>query len=649
MIRDWFKSREAVDIGAALADQFARAAGPAAKLPDAGERGEKAKAAQDHALQEILRRVDEEISGLRLNFYKRAKFANAFKWKLLENGIDGETADHASRTLLVHLAMSGTALAQEPRESAAATEPTDQPVVGSARQLLAQGNKCVARGAYADAVPIYEDLLRLDPRHATAHNNLGAALCKLCSFKDAETHFRKAISIEPNFPDAQSNLGNLLRWKGENTESENWLRRALKLNPRFVDARVNLGLTLAFMNRSRDAKGQFEKALKLDPRNADALCGLAFVAKTEGRFDEADALFKRALEIHPKLSRAWAAQVGLRRMTVADGAWLDGAEEVATSGIGAYDEAELRFAMGKYCDDVGNFKRAFENYKRANDLLKPIVEPYDRVAHTAFVDDLIRLYPPGAFATGERVAPGAAGTFASAKPVFVVGMPRSGTSLTEQIIASHPSAMGAGELEFWSEAMRAHGGTMRQGSRLDEPTRKKLADSYLRVLESYSPDALRIVDKAPVNADHLGLIHSIFPNARIIYMQRDPIDTCLSCYFQHFSLAMGFATDLSDLAHYYREHRRLVAHWRRVLPPGTILDVPYEKLVADQEGWTRRILKFIDLDWDERCLNFQETSRTVVTVSFWQVRQKIYKNSVQRWRNYEKFIRPLLSLRNLDG
>ena len=232
------------------------------------------------------------------------------------------------------------------------------------------------------------------------------------------------------------------------------------------------------------------------------------------------------------------------------------------------------------------------------------------------------------------------------KPVFVVGMPRSGTSLTEQIISSHPSAMGAGELAFWADAVHEHEALVKEGS-LDDSNRKKLVEAYLRVLEARSGDAPRIVDKAPVNSDYLGVIHSAFPDARIIYMQRDPIDTCLSCYFQKFVVSLNFTMDLSDLADYYRQHRRLMTHWRAVLPPGTMLDVPYEELVADQEGWTRKILDFLGLEWDERVLNFHETKREVATASFWQVRQKIYKNSVQRWRNYEKFIGPLRDLKGL--
>jgi hypothetical protein len=227
----------------------------------------------------------------------------------------------------------------------------------------------------------------------------------------------------------------------------------------------------------------------------------------------------------------------------------------------------------------------------------------------------------------------------------VVGMMRSGTSLTEQIIAAHPAAKGAGELSFWNQAVQERSSDIRQGL-LAETARKQLAQAYLRALASQGGDARRIIDKAPINSDYLGIIHSVFPNARFIYMRRDPVDTCLSCYFQKFSIALNFTMDLQDLAHYYKEHRRLMAHWRAVLPPGTILDVPYEELISDQEGWSRKILDFVGLDWDPRCLDFHLIDRPVATASYWQVRQKIYKGSVQRWRNYESFIKPLLALRN---
>jgi hypothetical protein len=179
----------------------------------------------------------------------------------------------------------------------------------------------------------------------------------------------------------------------------------------------------------------------------------------------------------------------------------------------------------------------------------------------------------------------------------------------------------------------------------DEALRRKLAQGYLQALATHAGNAKRrVVDMSPLNSDHLGLIHSVFPQARVIHVQRDPVDTCLSCYFQELPPALNFTMDLADLAHYYREHHRLVAHWRASLPAGTLLDVPYEALIADQEGWTRRILDFLGLEWDVRCLNFQDTDRPVLTASYWQVRQKLYERSVGRWRNYRKFVGPLQSV-----
>jgi hypothetical protein len=228
--------------------------------------------------------------------------------------------------------------------------------------------------------------------------------------------------------------------------------------------------------------------------------------------------------------------------------------------------------------------------------------------------------------------------------LFVVGMPRSGTSLIEQIIASHPAACGAGELGFWDAAARRHGAGLP-----DEALRRRLGGDYLKVLTGHSASASRVVDKATVNADYLGMIHAVFPRARIINLRRDPVDTCLSCYFQQFPSALSYTMDLGDLAHYYREHQRLMDHWRAVLPPGTLLDVPYAEVTAHQETWTRRILEFAGLPWDERCLEFHTNTRAVATASVWQVRQKMYSTSVGRWRNYEKFLGPLKSLRDVAG
>jgi hypothetical protein len=252
-----------------------------------------------------------------------------------------------------------------------------------------------------------------------------------------------------------------------------------------------------------------------------------------------------------------------------------------------------------------------------------------------------------------------AGVSESELPVFVVGMPRSGTSLIEQILASHPQAHGVGELNFWEEAsetlasgLRAPAGA-RPGARgaalavrlaYDTSGFAQLARRYLTRLSTHSGGALRVIDKMPGNFLYAGLIHAVFPRARIIHVQRQPLDTCLSMYFQNFFHLHPYAADLEALAHYYRQYLRVTEHWRTLLPAASLLEVPYEALIADQEHWTRRLLDFVGLSWDPRCLDFHETERVVITASRWQVRQKINAGSVGRWRNYERHLGPLTQL-----
>jgi hypothetical protein len=392
-------------------------------------------------------------------------------------------------------------------------------------------------------------------------------------------------------------------------------------------------MSCLLLGRLADARECYEKVLRVAPHSTQALVGIGQIEALEGRFTEAEAAYRRALEIDPRASYALAALVWLRKMTPADSEWVKRAEEVAGGDLMAVNEASLRFAIGKYYDDVGEYGRAFRSYQRANELNKQRTAPYDREDRTRFVTDVVRVF------TREALTAACDGASDSARPVLVVGMPRSGTSLVEQIIASHPQAWGAGELDFWQIAARGHARDVP-----DEPRRRRLAEDYLKVLTRHSAGALRVVDKTPANSDYLGLIHAVFPRAHIIHMQRDPIDTCLSCYFHQFPPAVNYSLELADLAHYYREHRRLMDHWRSVLPANAFLEVPYAGLTADQEGWSRRIIEFIGLPWDERCLAFEKTVRPVNTASVWQVRQKMYGTSVGRWRHYEKFIGPLRGL-----
>jgi len=246
----------------------------------------------------------------------------------------------------------------------------------------------------------------------------------------------------------------------------------------------------------------------------------------------------------------------------------------------------------------------------------------------------------GLIARYDRVLAPNETAIATSRAVLIVGMPRSGTSLAEQILASHPAVFGAGELTYWHSVA----GALPRGAELDHDTARRLGADYERLLSEMAPGMQRVVDKMPTNFLELGLICSTLRGVRVIHMQRDPIDTCLSIYFQDFRATLAYANDLDDLAHFYREYERLMTHWRRVLPPGLLLDVPYEALVESQEDWTRRMLDFIGLPWDARCLDFHQTQRSVVTASKWQVRQRISKSSISRWRHYESHIAPLLAL-----
>jgi tetratricopeptide (TPR) repeat protein len=633
----WLSGREAAQVGTALADDFVLETGSGS-----GARERDPRATHGQKLQKFmdrfLKRVDRETRPLKLNIFKRATLANSFKWRLLEKGVEKSVVEELTQALVLRLT-TGVADAPLPEESAAASKRR----LGrdAVQALLVEGTQHAARGAEDQAVECFQHALTADPGNVFALNNLGLALCRLGRYHEAGEQFRKAIGVKPNYAEAHCNLGSLLRSLGRFSESEQPLRRALKLKPTLIEAQVSLGATLYISGRLKEARALFERALKVAPRHVEALTSLGQLCALDGRFAEAETWFNRAREIDPKTWLVWVGLAGLRRMTAADGDWLKGAQASADSHLTPLNEASVRYAIAKYYDQVGDYAQAFRSLERAKELVRTAAVLYNREGRVRFGDALMRTYTPATLTGPKR------GASDSSLPVLVIGMPRSGTSLVEQIVASHPAVSGAGEVEFWGPTVLKHEAKL-LNEPPDEAIRRKLAEGYLRMLTANSGNAARVVDKSPFNSEYLGIIHSVFPNARVIYVRRDPRDTCLSCYFQDFPPLLNFTLDLSDLAHFYRNHHRLMEHWRRALPAGTLLDVPYEKLIADQEGWTRRVLEFLGLPWDERCLNFHSNERSVLTASFWQVRQKVYQSSVGRWRHYEKFIRPLLELKGLD-
>jgi hypothetical protein len=359
---------------------------------------------------------------------------------------------------------------------------------------------------------------------------------------------------------------------------------------------------------------------------------------------EAQALFERARAADLMFAPVYSSIAAHRRMTSDDTEWLRSAQAVLAKPLPLDQEIQLRYALGKYFDDIGEFDQAFGSYREANELTKRYGGRYDSARLAALIERIMKLCDAGFVRSARPVASN------SRAPVFIVGMPRSGTSLAEQILASHPAVFGAGEVRFWDRAFARLEEAAGLGHNIGERI-GGLAEEYLRGVSERAAAGTtaaaapqRITDKMPANFLYAGLIHAAFPEARIIHMQRDPLDTCLSVYFQNFFNVSPYANDLDNLAHYYEEYLRIMAHWSRVLPEHTLLEVPYEGLVADAEGWTRRMLEFIGLPWDPKCLEFHQTDRVVITASKWQVRQKISASSIGRWRNYKDYVAPLQHL-----
>jgi tetratricopeptide (TPR) repeat protein len=553
-------------------------------------------------------------------------------------------AEHQSRALLAIHPTAGmlwkilsVALLRQDKDAlpalrkAAELMPRDAEAHGNLGSVLRE------QGFWAEAVARYRCALALYPHSVEILNDLGNVLRDLGERRESLSLFARAVEVEPAHAPSHCNLGHALLEIRRIDDAAASYRRALALDPSYAVAHLSLATALRIQGHASDAQTSCEAALAIDPNSVEALSLLGELNADKGNFSESEALFQRAIAIDPEFPFAFYAIAAHRKMTRADNAWLRYVHALLDKTIPLRHEISLRYALGKYYDDVKEYGTAFDNYRLANELTKRYGSTYDKKKLTARVDEIIGRFD------AEFMHRHRGDGSSSELPVFVIGMPRSGTSLTEQILASHPAVFGGGELTFWGAAFADLEKTGLAS--LDEAAAKgKLADDYLDRLTGLSKDALRVVDKMPANFLYAGFIHAALPRARIIHMQRHPIDTCLSIYFQNFFSMGPYANDFDNLAHYYREYLRIVAHWRTVLPAATLLEVPYEGLVADQEGWTRKMLDFLGLPWDPQCLDFHRTERVVITTSKWQVRQKIHAASAGRWKNYEQFVGPLRSL-----
>ncbi|RWG85401.1 sulfotransferase [Mesorhizobium sp.] len=538
-----------------------------------------------------------------------------------------------------HLKIQASAKAAPPK--AALTKAKTQ--AGPSR---AQADDMLLRHALefqkADQLPEAEELclkvLARTPNHPLAFYILGTLGLGFDNEK-ALRYFARAVAEEPRNPYYHLSLGETYLKLSEFTPAIRHFQQALALKPDLVEALCALGDAYKAFDKGEMALPLFEKALKIDRDHPAARLGLPRALASLGRMDEAAAHFKEAIDRRIALPAAYNALVHTRKFTEEPPELAAILTELRDLDHGSEGAAELYSAAGKVFNDLRRYKEAMDHFKKGNQARD---QKFDLGSYRRWVDAMIETFTP------ELVASLAAYGNPSEVPVFVVGMPRSGTTLTEQICASHPDVHGAGELSKLRRIANAIG--LKGSSETDlgksiatitPELAKTLAAEHLAYLRERAPDAFRIVDKMPHNFELIGLIGILFPNARIIHCRRDAIDNCISCFVLQFSGAHSYTGDLQTLGLYYREYDRLMRHWSKVLPD-RIFENRYETLIEDQEEQSRRLIDYLGLPWDDACLRYFERDGSVNTFSRWQVRQPIYKSSVKRWKNYESEIQSLI-------
>lgn len=549
-----------------------------------------------------------------------------------------------------------------------------RPDIADAHNYL--GNLYKAQGRIDEAVTAYRRALERSPDLAEVHSNLGSALAARGAIDEAEKCYRRALEIKPRAPDILSNLGTFLMTRERFEEAERCYRAAVEANPESADLHNNLGIALRAQGRLLEAAQAFRRATGLKPGSPSFLHNLGDTVMDLGRLGEAEALHREAAELQPNsaaahrnlgvtlavLGRADEALASYRRAIELDPGRaelyyrlsevkrfengdpdLEKIEELAAKqGLGANDQAWLHYAAGKAHADIGlELDRSFEHYAvgaraRRSQFQYDVVQVEAHFAcvaqtfSTALIDRIIH----GGYRGDGPL------------PVLVVGMPRSGTTLVENILSAHPSVHGAGErydLDRLVDSMsRSRAGSYPGWVEALTPDDwKQMGERYINRLAETAPDAVRIVDKMPNNFAYLGLAAGMLSKLRVIHVYRDPLDTCVSCFTHLFEGDQLYSYDLRELGRFYSAYARLMSHWREVLPGEILLEMRYENIVSDPESSMRTLVSHCGLEWDPAVLGSHANKRAVSTASLVQVRQPIYADSVGRWKAYAEYLAPL--------
>lgn len=493
---------------------------------------------------------------------------------------------------------------------------------------------------YDQAIMSYRNALRLKPDYAEAYLRHARISQLKGDYQESVSSYQQALRIQPNNAEIYHRLAAAFELDGKQDQAVRYYQKALQLMPEFIEAHIGLGSALLSLGKPYEALACCEQAFRIQPAQIDAISLATNITLHLGDKQKAQEYLAPLIEAGVEHGNVALAFGELSRGLGREQEAITMMERLLDSqqSLTAATTRNLHFGLGKLYDSMGDYDKAFDHYRMGNDSK---AHGFDAKKYALEVDTMITLHSADFMAQMPRAS------IRSDRPIFIVGMVRSGTSLVEQILASHPSVYGAGELpDIIQTALSLHSmlGTdllyplclpLLTEDKINTITRR-----YLDGLAGLSPAAVRVVDKMPGNFMHLGLIELLFPDARVIHCTRDPMDTCLSAYFQNFSISNYYSYNLSSLGLYYGEYRKIMQHWKKVLRI-PMLDIQYEELVANQEPVSKKIIEFCGLEWDDRCLRFHETRRFVGTASHDQVRRPLYNKSVARWKNYEKYLNPL--------
>ncbi len=552
-------------------------------------------------------------------------------------------------------------------------QPANSAVPQQVGSLLALATKFLRVGRPADAIAPLRDAAVLEPNNAMIHHDLGLAWLEVGGAREAIAALQKAIANDLRYTDAHFRMGIALEKLGDMrgalaaydrttkllpSSTEAWFRagalvytmghrdqaiacfqRAAVTGGRSAFGRLGKARALVIENCNQEAEQVLREMLVADPENAMAYDLLGSVLSELGRFEEARACFERTIAIAPMLAGSYYDLVRCRPVTSNDNGLLKEMQAcLATPGLEMQQRLRVHLAIGKAAEDLGEYSLAMQ-YFDAADTVRRDSRQFDSAAFSREIDRMIVRF------TSEFIGWFSEFGSSDATPVLIIGMPRSGTTLVEQIVSMHPRVGGGGELNFWNERGAAWLHTVSAGE--EKPFIAKAEMDYLGVLRAIGPESVRVTDKMPFNFLWAGLIHIAFPNATIIHCRRAAVDTALSIHQTFFHPALAFPTGGPELVAYFHDYERLIDHWRKVLPANRFIEVEYEDLTHAPEPVIRRIIAACELEWDDACLRPESNPRAVKTPSKWQTRQPIYRTCVARWRRYDEWLGPLRAL--VDG